>query len=74
MPNEIQKADSTGWKIGRLGSDGAFMLTHPGYEAITDIVSFDEACRLRDAMRTGKFISFIRGYETFLMGIRKRTA
>ncbi len=68
----VKDSDTTGWRIGREGSDGPFMLIHDKYLPITAIVTFDEACRLRDSFRTGRMISFIRGYENFLIEFRKR--
>lgn len=71
MFSKIEPADPSGWSIDRHGKDGPFLLTHPKFETIGEIPSFDEACRLRDCIRTGRFIPFIRGYELFLEGIKK---
>ncbi len=72
MANDVETLDVGGWKIARHPVDGQWMLTHPKYEAFTNIVTFDEACRLRDAIRTGRFIAFVRGYEAFYEALQKK--
>jgi hypothetical protein len=69
--NELTKKDPTGgWKID-LAPDGTFLLVHPAYTTIDCIPSFDEACDMRTAMVSGKFISFVRARERFLESLKK---
>ena len=70
--NDICLANAERWSIERPISDGAYVLTHPNYESITDLPTFDEACGLRKAIVSGKFITFIRQRERFLETLRKK--